>query len=353
MKSIIKFSGVCATFSQTGIALLFIAANLACNKDKNKQSDDYTVITLAGSSDGFADGFGRSAKFRSPRGIAADIQGNIYVADNGNNRIRKITASGDVSTLAGNGTFGYTDGSGDTVQIGAPNDVAADAQGNVYVTEEFRIRKISPAGNVSTLVGGNSPGFADGHIDSAKFSALTGIVIDGQGNIYVADNGNQRIRKITNSGMVSTLAGNGTVGLVDGNGTAAQFNGPGGLAIDVHGNVIVADLTNRCIRKITPGGVVSTLASLGEAGALFGWAPTGVAVDAQGNIFVSCGSSCSIRQVTPAGDVGIIAGSTCGYADGSGNVAKFWGSAGIATDAHGNVYVTDYLGNTIRKISKK
>lgn len=332
---------------QTAIGLFFIAMLATCKKDKHKLSDDYTVITLAGSTDGFADGSGTSAKFSGPMGLAADAQGNIYVADHINYRIRKITPAGTVSTLAGNGVFGYADGSGDSVQFTGPRDVATDGQGNVYVTEEFRIRKISPVGNVSTLTGGNTDGFADGPLSSAKFGSLTGIAIDGQANIYVADYGNQRIRKITSSGIVSTLAGNGTVGFVDGNGTSAQFNEPQGIAIDVHGNVFVADLTNRCIRKITPEGVVSTLASLGQ-----GWGPTGVAVDAQENVFVS-GATCQIRKITSSGAVSIIAGSICGHSDGSGTVAQFWGPWGIATDAQGNIYVTDYTDNSIRKISKK
>ena len=331
---------------QHAIVLFFIAFLAACNKDKQKESDDYTVITLAGNgTGGFADGNGASAQFNGPAGIVADAQGNIYIADIGNYRIRKITPSGTVSTLAGNGTFGYADGSGNTAQFTQPRNLATDGQGNVYVTEEFRIRKISPAGNVSTLAGGNSGGFADGSLDSAKFSDLTGIVIDGQANIYVADWGNQRIRKITNSGMVSTLAGNGTVGFVDGNGASAQFNGPQGIAIDVHGNVFVADATNMRIRKITPQGLVSTLVILDQNS-------EGVAVDAQGNVFLS-GVTCQIRKVTSAGDVSIIAGKICGYADGSGSVAQFYGSYGIATDAQGNIYVTDYLDNRIRKISKK
>jgi serine/threonine protein kinase, bacterial len=340
------------SFYQTSIVLLFIATLLACKKDKQKQSDDYTVITLAGSTDGFADGSGSAAKFSGPKGIATDAQGNIYVADCINNRIRKITPSGIVSTFAGNGTFGYTDGSGNTVQFLGPRDVATDTQGNVYVTEAFRIRKISPAGNVSTLAGSSTEGFADGPLSSAKFGSLNGIAIDGQANIiYVADYGNQRIRKIISSGMVSTLAGNGTVGFVDGNGTSAQFNGPEGIAIDFHGNVFVADLNNRCIRKITPAGVVSTLASLGQAGAVYGWGPTGVAVDAQDNVFVS-GATCQIRKITSSGAVSIIAGGICGNSDGNGSVAQFYGPWGIATDAQGNIYVTDYTDSRIRKISK-
>ena len=137
---------------QTAIVLFSITILAACNKDKQKESDDYTVSTLAGSSEGFADDIGRSAQFHGPAGIAADAQGNIYVADVGNYRIRKITPTGTVTTLAGNGTFGYTDGSGGTAQFTHLRHIATDGQGNVYVTEEFHIRKISPAGNARVLL---------------------------------------------------------------------------------------------------------------------------------------------------------------------------------------------------------
>jgi hypothetical protein len=151
--------------------------------------------------------------------------------------------------------------------------------------------------------------------------------------------------------LQGTFAGNGTAGFVDGNGTSAQFNGPKGITIDVQRNVFVADEDNASIRKITPAGVVSTLASIGQTG-IFGWGADGVAVDAEGNVFV-VGGSYQISKITSTGSVSIIAGSIRGYADGNGSVAQFTGPAGIAVGPQKNIYVTDYTLGHIRKISLK
>lgn len=161
-----------------------------------------------------------------------------------------------------------------------------------------------------------------------------------------------RIYKIGPTGLVSTFAGNGTAGFVDGNGTSAQFNGPQGIAIDGQGNVFVADEENGRIRKITSTGVVSTLASIGQAGFYSFSGPSAVAVDVEGNVFV-VGGSYKISKITSMGGVSIIAGSIRGYVDGNGSVAQFTGPAGIAVDAHKNIYVTDYTLGHIRKISLK
>ena len=218
-------------------------------------------------SSGYTDGTGTSAKFYNPTGVAVDGAGNVYVADLSNHRIRKITTSGVVSTLAGSGTSGYTDGTGTSAKFSYPTGVAVDGAGNVYVADLFnhRIRKITTSGVVSTLAGSAS-GYADGTGTSAQFSYPTGVAVDGAGNVYVADYNNHRIRKITTSGVVSTLAGSGTPGYTDGTGTSAKFSSPTGVAVDGAGNVYVADYNNHRIRKITTSGVVSTLAGSGKAG---------------------------------------------------------------------------------------
>ena len=211
------------------------------------------VSTLAGSTSGYTDGTGTSAQFDYPIGVAVDGAGNVYVADGYNHRIRKITTSGVVSTLAGSGTSGYTDGTGTSAQFDYPTGVAVDGAGNVYVADQVnhRIRKITTSGVVSTLAGSGTSGYTDGTGTSAQFSYPTGVAVDGAGNVYVADYDNHRIRKITASGVVSTLAGSGTYGYTDGTGTSAKFYYPTGVAVDGAGNVYVADQYNHRIRKIT------------------------------------------------------------------------------------------------------
>ena len=317
------------------------------------------VSTLAGSGTfGYTDGTGTSAKFDYPPGVAVDGAGNVYVADQGNNRIRKITASGVVSTLAGSGTPGNADGTGTSAQFSYPYGVAVDGAGNVYVADQGnnRIRKITASGVVSTLAGSTS-GYTDGTGTSAQFNNPYGVAVDGAGNVYVADRYNDRIRKITTSGVVSTLAGS-TNGYTDGTGTSAQFYNPFGVAVDGAGNVYVADLYNHRIRKITASGVVSTLAGNGTYGYTDGTGtsakfnrPTGIAVDGAGNVYVADLSNHRIRKITTSGVVSTLAGSTYGYTDGTGTSAKFYYPSGVAVDGAGNVYVADYHNHRIRKIT--
>ncbi|MDR2208342.1 MAG: hypothetical protein LBE22_05145, partial [Azoarcus sp.] len=232
-------------------------------QDRGESAKVAKVSTLAGGEEGFADGVGGEAKFYWPFGITSDAAGNLYVADGGNHRIRKITPAGEVSTLAG-GEEGFADGVGSDAEFDHPSGIAIDAAGNLYVADggNHRIRKITPAGEVSTLAGGEE-GFADGVGSDAKFEHPFGITVDAAGRLYVADTANDRIRKITPAGVVSTLAG-GELGFADGVGSNAKFSRPFGITSDAAGNLYVADTVNNRIRKITPAGEVSTLAGSEE-----------------------------------------------------------------------------------------
>ena len=314
------------------------------------------VSTLAGSgSSGSADGVGDEASFDEPENIAVDSIGNVYVTD-GNRKIRKITPAGVVTTLAGSGVSGSEDGPGSAASFNYPNGVAVDSIGNVYVAEYYKIRKITPVGVVTTLAGSGVSGSDDGTGTAASFNSLNGVAVDSTGNIYVADSRDNKIRKITPEGVVTTLAGSGVSGSDDGTGAAASFNYPEGVAVDSSGNVYVGDSRNHKIRKITPVGVVTTLAGSGRQGSRDGTAasfknPSGVAVDTSGNIYVADGNR-KIRKITPEGVVTTLAGSgVSGSEDGPGSAASFYYPEGVAVDSIGNVYVADNYNNLIRKIT--
>lgn len=207
------------------------------------------VSTLAGSAEsGDVDGQGAIARFNWPFGIALDKDGNLYIADSFNHKIRKITPDGIVSTLAGS-TSGYKDGAGTNAQFGSPMDVATDGEGNVYVTDGYRIRKVTSDGQVSTVAGSSTtPAYLDGITANARFSGLSGIVIDAVGNLYVCDAGNYVVRRITPDGTVATVAGS-TPGNVDGPGSSAQFDYLLGITMDAGGAFYLAQ-SDGPIRKI-------------------------------------------------------------------------------------------------------
>ncbi|MGA2016658.1 MAG: immunoglobulin domain-containing protein, partial [Opitutaceae bacterium] len=325
------------------------------------------VTTLAGSPGvaGSADGTGAAAQFNAPAGLAVDASGNVYVSDQGNDTIRKITPGGVVTTLAGTaGKSGSADGTGPAAQFATPGNVAVDTGGNVYVADQLNdtIRKITPAGVVTTLAGDATvAGKNDGTGMGARFDNPYGIAVDGSDNVYVADTYNCTIRKITSAGVVTTLAGTaGAIGAKDGTGSAAQFNYPTGVAVDGEGNVYVADIDNDTIRKVTPSGVVTTLAgAVGLTGFADGTgaaaefnAPIDVAVDGGGNVYVADVDNYTVRKITPSGVVTTLAGSPGqGYADGTGSAAQFYYPEDLAIDGNGNLYVVDSDNSTIRKVT--
>jgi sugar lactone lactonase YvrE len=307
-----------------------------------------------------------AAQFPAPSCIVVDSTGNLYVGDSSNNTIQKITTANVVSTIAGTaGSAGSTDGAGTSALFRQPGGITVDSTGNLYVadTANFEIRKITSAGVVTTLAGSSaSSSYKDGTGTAAFFNTPIGISIDSTGNLYVADSANDVVRKITPTGVVTTFVGTANVtGTIDGTGIAAMFNAPAGVAVDSAGITYVADTTNDTLRKVTTGGLVSTLAGLGQtmgssegfgSSALFNL-PTGVAVDTFGNIYLADTANSTIRKINPAGVVTTLAGlaGMAGLQDGTGSSAFFNQPKGLTVDISGNVYVADTGNAAIRKIT--
>ena len=301
---------------------LYLGANVS-QVDKITPAGVVTTVAGSGSLQGFQDGTANGAnspvKFRETDDVAVDALGNLYVADRTNNTIRKITVSNSiyptVSTYAGpsssvtGNTTGYVDSSSANARFNSPTYLTIDSSGNLYVSDTGNnvIRKIDTNGNVSTLAGSGSAGSSDGVGTNASFSTPMGITIDTSGNLYVADNHNCLIRKITQSGVVSTVAGNGNCSSADGVGTSASFNKPQALAIDTTGTIYVVDTVQTKIRKITPAGVVVTIAGTGAQGSVDGSGsvatfeafPRGIAVDTVGNVYLSDTGNSKIRKLMP------------------------------------------------------
>jgi len=311
-----------------------------------------TVGTIAGSSFGFVDDVGAAARFASPAGVAIDQAGTIFVADAGNHAIREVFSDGSVVTLAG-GTEGAADGKGVLAQFYEPSDLAFDSGGNLFVIDPGSpsgtpsyLRKIAPDGVVSTAL-------------SAGLSVATGVTSGGGQLLVIADRGNSRIlADDLGTGTLDVVAG-GTVGDLDGTGTAARFQFPSRLTFCPDGNLFVADTNNMKIRKIAPGGVVTTYAGsetgvsyadgdLTTARFLF---PAGLACDESGKLYVADSENNAIRMITPSGIVTTLAGhpGSPGYADGDGATAKFSLPAGIAVEADGALVIGE--GTHVRLIT--
>lgn len=309
--------------------------------------------TIAGSTQGYADGTGTAAQFYLPYGITTDPAGNIYVADTGNNKIRKITSTGVVTTFAGS-TQGFADGTGTAAKFFLPYGLTSDAAGNIYVADQnnYKIRKITPQGVVTTIAG-TIKGDQDGSVATAKFDSPYALRLDATGNIYVSDNFINKIKKITPQGMVTTIAQNSQTWL-------DIFENPRGFAIDATGNIYVALWGTSVIGKITPAGVISTFAGLANnkgfadgtgTTARFNL-PSDIVIDPQGNLYVTDQDNSKIRKITPDGTVTTLAGSSTGapgYQDGT--TALFHQPTAMAADAFGNLYIADSSNHKIRKIS--
>ena len=320
------------------------------------------VSTYAGNGTaGLLNGPGATAEFNLPIDIVPDLQGNLFIAEQGSNVIRKLSFSGVVSTYAGDGKAGYKDGAAADAEFNNPEGLTIDNAGNLYVSDAQNnvIRKITPAGIVSTYAGTGASGYVDGLSSLAQFNGPIDVCADDSGYIYVSDFTNQYIRKISFDGIVSTIAGDGYFGFADGIGAAAQFNNPVSIKIDKEGNLIVADQSNSSIRKVTPAGVVTTIAGSGIGGYQDGDAmnaqfrfPAGIGIDEFNNIYI--GEYGRIRKLSPDGTVSTVAGSgNFGLLDGDTKTANFYFTdfCGVGISSSGIIYVADRNNYVIRKIT--
>ncbi len=330
-----------------------------------------TISTISGSgSIGLSgDGTAIGLAMLAPFSVAADSTGNIFIAEFGTNRIRKIDTKGNIATAIGDGNQGFAGDAGAPakVQMNLPTGVAVDSSGTVYFADSNnnRIRKLSGS-TVSTVAGNGllSRSGDGGAAISAQLNAPLGVALDTQGNLYIADTSNNQVRKVTPAGVISTIAGTGTAGSAgDGNAaTAAQLNAPQGLAVDSAGALYIADVQNHKVRKVA-GGIITTFAGSGTAG--FGGdggsagsaqlnLPMGVAVDAAGNVYIAEFGNNRVRKVTVNGNIDTLAGSGANGYSGDGlqaKTAQLNGPQAVAVDSTGIVYIADSVNNRIRKVA--
>lgn len=309
-----------------------------------------TVTTVAGGTNGYADGTGAAAQFGESYGLCNDAFGNVIMVDYFNSKVRKVTPLGEVTTIAGTGP-GYADGAGAAAQFVGPQGICSDGIGNFYIADTYMIRKMTQDGVVTTIAGSyTNNGNADGFGTSARFNGVRGICIDGNGNLYVADVINNLVRKILPTGFVTTLAGSpaGYTGTTDGSGSSARFSGPSGICIDADGVIYVSDVMNHRIRKISAGGEVVTFAG-SSAGSADGigteaqfYYPSGMCIDKSGNVFVADGGNNTIRMITPSGVVSTIASDS--------PLPDFFSPNGICFDGDKSFYVMDTYNYRIRKL---
>ncbi|SEO36814.1 NHL repeat-containing protein [Mucilaginibacter gossypiicola] len=320
-----------------------------------KQS--WIVSTFAGSGvAGFTDGDGAGATLNQPVGITIDGNGDFFITEQGNHAVRKITAAGKVTTIAGNGNSGKVNGKGSAASFDHPAGIRADKAGNLYIADHANnlIRKIDASGNVTTMAGTGAIGFDNGSALLASFTGPTDLVLNSAGDVFVSDYVNEAIRKISKGGVVSTFSSSLIPGVDD---HSHGFHFPSGLTVDKNDNIYVVDQTAYTIKKITPSGIISVFAGNGLKGVIDGqgnkagfFSPYMLTIDKNGTFYVTDGNQ--IRKIDKDVNVTLFAGVTDhGSVNGAAAVSSFYTPIGIVTDQDGNVYVADTSNNLIRKIA--
>ncbi|MCF0073476.1 IPT/TIG domain-containing protein [Dyadobacter sp. CY261] len=322
-----------------------------------------TTTYFAGGSIGYEDGPAQKAKFRTLYNIATDSKGIMFAADLGNCMVRRIDTDGATSTIVGTPHSGFKDGKGDQALMKFPIGIELAADGSIYIAdhENNAIRKVLPDGALITVTGHpDRPGLVDGDIASAQFKKPYGVKFDQSGVLWICDTENGVIRKLSKEGQVTTFAGS-TPGYADGKLRDAKFYMPAYLNFDNIGNVYVADKHNHCIRKITPEGMITTLAGVptkngyqdGEAAQAMFNQPSNIQVDKLGNLYVTDLWNHCIRLVYPDGYVITLAGKggTSGYKEGTGENALFYHPQGSTLDKDENLFVTDSANQRVRKLT--
>jgi trimeric autotransporter adhesin len=366
------------TRRRTGVAVLAVAAIAAAAASAG--SGSRPITTFAGTGvQGFSGDGGRalSAQFHGPNSVAVDAFGNVYVADTYNNRVRKITPNGRITTFAGNGKFADSwtvddqRRSATSLPLALPVGLAVDKQGNVYMSDYYnRVRKVNRLGRITTIAGTGTGGFGfsgdGGPATAAQMHSPYGLAVDTRGNLYIADTANNRVRKVSPDGTITTVAGTGVAGF-SGDGkpaTSAKLDEPYWVAVNSRGELFISDLHNLRVRKVSASGTITTFAGTGQIGKVgpagspgtpysgdggpataAPLTPFGLAVDRGGNVYIA--EPIVIRSVSPAaGTITTYAGTA--FAPSSGKLSGF---AGIAIDSHGNLYMADPFANHVLKVS--
>ncbi|MGA3238396.1 MAG: protease pro-enzyme activation domain-containing protein [Bryobacteraceae bacterium] len=308
-----------------------------------------------------------SAELNYPNGVAVDSAGNVYIADSDNDRVLKVDTSGIITTVAGGGgcCFGGDGGPATIAQLYFPTGVAVDAAGNLYIadTNNQRIREVNPAGIITTLVGNGGAGFSGdgGPAANAELYNPYGVAVDASGNLYIADSGNYRVRMVSASGTITTVAGDGACCFSGDGGAAtkAELYSPTGVAVDAAGDLYIADRYNNRVRKVAASGTITTVAGNGSYGntgdggaaasATFRY-PEGVAVDSSGNLYIADSGNARIREVNAAGSISTFVGGAVNDG-GLGVFGLLNQPSGVARDNAGNTYVADTNNNRVRKVA--